>query len=226
MRLILAAVSICLLSSCSGLADSIRKNQQKKQVYQQYSAKYYAACQKEAFNYYPVAIVKRDKPQVVTQKPNNSFSCTKWGNTVDCQDTTSRGYEGLIQATNEGLDMLAGKTSTYDANAGSRGNHLKSCIDNNLRNDTQFTRATNSVNVGYQKASSNYTGKLNSNYTPNSAFDLNKKTLALGKKEYRLNGYKKNGLLFDCFYGDKKEHLQSTINLPCNPTAGFFPLKP
>jgi opacity protein-like surface antigen len=141
MRLLLVAVSICLLSSCAGLADSIRKHNQKKQIYQQYSAKYYAACQKEAFNYFPVAIVKREKPQVVTPKPNSSFSCTKWGNTVNCQDTTSGGYEGLIQAATEGVDMLAGKTNTYDANAGARGNHIKSCIDSNLRNDSQFREA-------------------------------------------------------------------------------------
>lgn len=141
MRLLLAAVSICLLSSCAGLADSIRKHNQKKQIYQQYSAKYYAACQKEAFNYYPVAIVTQTKTRKNIIEPTKTASCTKWGNTVNCRDTTID-LSGLSGA---------GKTTTtsYDANAGSRNNHIKSCIDSNLRNDSQFIRATNSVNAGY-----------------------------------------------------------------------------
>ena len=150
MRIILLSIVVSLTAGCSGLVDTIRKNQQKQQVYQQYASKYYASCQKEAFSYYPVAIVKREEPKIITQKPRESFSCTKWGNTVDCRDTTSGGYDELLNSTLKTANMVAGKTDTYDANEGSRNNHIKSCIDNNLRSDSQFIRARASINVNYK----------------------------------------------------------------------------
>jgi uncharacterized protein YceK len=148
MRIILLSIVVSLTAGCSGLVDTIRKNQQKQQVYQQYASKYYASCQKEAFSYYPVAIVKREEPKIITQKPRESFSCTKWGNTVDCRDTTSGGYDELLNSTLKTANMVAGKTDTYDANEGSRNNHIKSCIDNNLRSDSSYSAAVRRVDYG------------------------------------------------------------------------------
>ena len=192
MRLLLAAVSICLLSSCAGLADSIRKHNQKKQIYQQYSAKYYAACQKEAFNYYPVAIVTQTKTRKNIIEPTKTASCTKWGNTVNCRDTTID-LSGLSGA---------GKTTTtsYDANAGSRNNHIKSCIDSNLRNDSQFIRATNSVNAGYHKAGSNYIPRKAS--PPPTVF-----LVLVGSEEINESENSSASPKLACFYGDSRRKV-------------------
>ena len=142
MRIILLSIAVSLTAGCSGLVDTIRKNQQKQQVYQQYASKYYASCQKEAFSYYPVAIVTETKTRKNLIEPTKTATCNRIGNTVNCRDTTIdlSGLSGAGRTT----------TSSYDANQGSRNNHIKSCIDNNLRSDSQFIRARASINVNYK----------------------------------------------------------------------------
>jgi uncharacterized protein YceK len=226
MRIILLSIVVSLTAGCSGLVDTIRKNQQKQQVYQQYASKYYASCQKEAFSYYPVAIVKREEPKIITQKPRESFSCTKWGNTVDCRDTTSGGYDELLNSTLKTANMVAGKTDTYDTNEGSRNNHIKSCIDNNLRSDSSYSAAVRRVDYGGGHSSSGASFKRDSfsefgagikSLSPASPAD----NLNPRKTIYSLNGYEKSDAVYICFYGDKKQHSKTTVALPCYP-HGYF----
>lgn len=143
MRVLLTAISICLLSSCAGLADSIRKNQQKQQIYKQHASKYYTNCQKEAFSYYPVNIVEKEKRKSL-YKPQTTVTCTTYGNTTNCKDTTAD-FSGMLEQAQKNSDLLTGNTNTYDINARARGVHIKNCIDNNLRSDSQFIRAKNSI---------------------------------------------------------------------------------
>jgi uncharacterized protein YceK len=140
MRIILLSIAVSLTAGCSGLVDTIRKNQQKQQVYQQYASKYYASCQKEAFSYYPVAIVTETKTRKNLIEPTKTATCNRIGNTVNCRDTTIdlSGLSGAGRTT----------TSSYDANQGSRNNHIKSCIDNNLRSDSSYSAAVSRVNYG------------------------------------------------------------------------------
>lgn len=202
MRLLLAALFICLLSSCSGLADSIRKHNQQKKIYQQHSAKYYAACQKEAFNYYPVAIVTETKTRQNIIQPTKTASCTKWGNTINCRDTTID-LSGLSGA---------GKTTTtsYDANASARNNHTKSCIDSNLRSDLSYNTAVRRVDYGGREHA-NYQQKPLRVYTHNQDKSMKDESSLL---KYKLNGYDEfqNGIL--CYYGRNGEHDKY---LSCSP---------
>tara|TARA_R110000744_G_C19084799_1_gene531700 strand:+ start:96 stop:521 length:426 start_codon:yes stop_codon:yes gene_type:complete len=139
MHLILVFITLSLLVGCSGIVDSIRKKQQERRLYQQYSAKYYAECQKEAFNYYPVAIVSETKTRKNIIQPTKTTSCSRLGNTVNCRDTTIdlSGLSGAGRTT----------TTNYDVNAGSRNNHLKRCLDNKLRSDGDFRAAIRSLSV-------------------------------------------------------------------------------
>ena len=221
MRITLLLIVVSLTVGCSGLVDTIRKNQQKQQVYQQYASKYYASCQKEAFNYYPVAIVKREEPKITTQKPRESFSCTKRGNTVDCRDTTSGGYDGLLNSALKTANMVAGKTDTYDANQGSRNNHIKSCIDNNLRSDSSYSAAVRGVDYGGRNNSrehANYQQKTLEVYTNNQDKPLKNESSLL---KYKLNGYDQfqNGIL--CYYGRNGEHNKFVDKLPCSKFERF-----
>jgi uncharacterized protein YceK len=140
MRIILLSIVVSLTAGCSGLVDTIRKNQQKQQVYQQYASKYYASCQKEAFSYYPVAIVTETKTRKNLIEPTKTATCNRIGNTVNCRDTTIdlSGLSGAGRTT----------TSSYDANQGSRNNHIKSCIDNNLRSDSSYSASVRRVDYG------------------------------------------------------------------------------
>lgn len=144
MRIILLLIAVSLTVGCSGLADTIRKNQQKQQIYKQYASKYYASCQKEAFNYYPVNIVEKEKPKSL-YKPQKTVTCTTFGNTTNCRDTTTD-YSGLIEQAKMNADLLTGNANTYDINARARGSHIKNCIDNNLRSDSSYSRAVSRVN--------------------------------------------------------------------------------
>lgn len=152
MRIILLSIAVSLITGCSGLADTIRKNQQKQQIYKQYASKYYASCQKEAFNYYPVNIVEKEKPKSL-YKPQKTVTCTTFGNTTNCRDTTTD-YSGLIEQAKKNADLLTGNTNTYDINARARGSHIKNCIDNNLRSDSSYSRAVSRVNYNSSRSSS------------------------------------------------------------------------
>jgi len=201
MRVLLTAISICLLSSCAGLADSIRKNQQKQQIYKQHASKYHANCQKEAFSYYPVNMVEKEKRKSL-YKPQTTVTCTTFGNTTNCKDTTTD-FSGMLEQAKKNSDLLTGNTNTYDINARARGAHIKNCIDNKLAGDSQFIKARDSIN--------------------NSNIKRIKRTPI---KEFKLNSYEKDGLIFKCFYGKKKQYISSTSALPCSPTGNFYLKEP
>ena len=219
MRIILLSIVVSLTAGCSGLVDTIRKNQQKQQVYQQYASKYYASCQKEAFSYYPVAIVTETKTRKNLIEPTKTSTCNIIGNTVECRDTTIdlSGLSGAGRTT----------TSSYDANQGSRNNHIKSCIDNNLRSDSSYSAAVSRVNYGGSRSSSSGASFKRGSF---SEFDVGIKSLSPAspadnlnprKTIYSLNGYEKSDAIYICFYGDKKQHSKTTIALPCYP-HGYF----
>ena len=204
MRIILILILVSLTAGCSGLADTIRKNQQKQQIYKQYASKYYASCQKEAFNYYPAAIVKKEKPKN-TYKPQTKVTCTTYGSTTNCRDSTAD-YSGLIEQANITANLLSGNANTYDANAGSRNSHIKNCIDNNLRSDSSYSGAISRINY---------------NNSAERSRTVNKNTLNKKKSLYFLHSFEKTGTIYTCFYGDKKQHSIGTISPPCNPEEFF-----
>lgn len=188
MRIFIPLIIILLTTGCSGLADAIRKNQQKQQIYKQHASKYHASCQKEAFNYYPVAIVEKEKPKNL-YKPQATISCTTYGNTTNCRDTTAD-YSGIIEQANITANLLSG--NTYDANASSRNNHIKSCIDNNLRNDSSFGGEVNRVE--YSSAGYAHT------YHQASSVKIEQK---LAPTQYlRLSQSKTINNQLVCFYGE------------------------
>lgn len=199
MRIFIPLIIILLTTGCSGLADAIRKNQQKQQIYKQHASKYHASCQKEAFNYYPVAIVEKEKPKNL-YKPQATISCTTYGNTTNCRDTTAD-YSGIIEQANITANLLSG--NTYDANASSRNNHIKSCIDNNLRNDSSFGREVNRVeySTDYSKYNS-IQSKASKNNTDTG-------------KDYEFKRLKIMPFGFKCYYGQNDNFHINIKALPC-----------
>jgi uncharacterized protein YceK len=213
MRIILLSIAVSLTAGCSGLVDTIRKNQQKQQVYQQYASKYYASCQKEAFSYYPVAIVTETKTRKNLIEPTKTATCNRIGNTVNCRDTTIdlSGLSGAGRTT----------TSSYDANQGSRNNHIKSCIDNNLRSDSSYSASVRRVDYGGRnngREHANYQQKTLEVYTNNQDKPLKNESSLL---KYKLNGYDQfqNGIL--CYYGRNGEHNKFVDELPCSKFERF-----
>ena len=195
MRIFIPLIIILLTTGCSGLADAIRKNQQKQQIYKQHASKYHASCQKEAFSYYPVAIVTETKTRKNLIETPRTTTCNKIGNTINCRDTTIdlSGLSGAGTTT----------TSSYDANASSRNNHIKNCIDNNLRNDSSFGREINRV-----KYSTDYS-KYNSIQSKAS-----KNNTDTGKG-HKLNGYDVKPFGFRCYYGRNGQFNIDIKALPC-----------
>ena len=209
MRIILILILVSLTAGCSGLADTIRKNQQKQQIYKQYASKYYASCQKEAFNYYPVNIVEKEKPKSL-YKPQKTVTCTTFGNTTNCRDTTTD-YSGLIEQAKKNANLLTGNTNTYDINARARGSHIKNCIDNNLRSDSSYSRAVSRVNYN----SSTERGRTVNKNTKLTNFNgnQNKVNLPLIRSE-------KVGDSIFCYYGKKELKVKSIFG-SCLKSRGF-----
>lgn len=103
--------------------------------------------------------------------------------------------------------MLAGKTNTYDANAGARGNHIKSCIDSNLRNDSQFREAILVVENRYSATKAKRSNK--------------KKRKSKKKRTLQLSHSSDvTGELY-CYYGESQEEHKPRTSF-CPKEKNFF----
>lgn len=209
MRIFISLIIISLTAGCSGLADAIRKGEQKRQAYKQHAFKYQAACQKEAFDYYPVVIVEKEKPKSL-YKPQTTVTCNTFGSTTTCRDTTVDWSE-IIEWEIDGTQR------TYDANANSRKNHINSCINNNLRSDSSYRKAMSRIeysSAGYVDTSrkANYSTDYSKyNSIQSKAFKSNTDN----SKGYKLNGYDVKPHGFKCYYGRNGQYNIDIETLPC-----------
>lgn len=147
MKIIYAATLILTtlaMQSCSTIVKSIKHHNNLKDITEKYAFKYRGQCQKEAFQYYPVAIVTNTTTRQNIIQPTKTATCTSIGNTINCTDTTID-LSGLTGA---------GKTTTtsYDANLGARNNHINSCVKTALKGDESFVSAVSNEKRRYNNS--------------------------------------------------------------------------
>ena len=196
---LILALSICILTlGCSSTIKRVQNNIQHKKnlenIVQRFAYKYEGQCRKEAYEYYPVAMVTttqtKNKPTNY-YKPTKTATCTSIGNQVTCRDTTIDlspmvdAYGGYGKTT----------TSTYDANASGRNGYVKSCVQDALKQDDSFLNAvryeknrhSNAQSITYDKPK-----KSNNNYAPRKKVTL------------QLSDSNKSGGYLYCYYGEEK----------------------
>jgi hypothetical protein len=134
---------LLILSGCKSVSNWANKISEQEALRDAYSAKYFPSCQKESFEYYPVAM---EKIEIDKQRIPANVTCTKIGNTTQCKDS-SAGWNKMLESSQKLVNR--GKTH-FDVNAKSRNNHLRSCIDSALQTDQSYQKKYSNINAKYK----------------------------------------------------------------------------
>lgn len=223
-------LTVCLLTlGCSSTIKRVQNNIQHKKnlenIVQRFAYKYEGQCRKEAYQYYPVAMVTttqtKNKPTNYYKSPKTA-TCTSMGNQVTCRDTTIDlspmvdAYGGYGKTT----------TSTYDANASGRNGYVNSCVQDALKQDDSFISAVRYEKNRHSNAQSFINEKPRKQYTQtylgedidsdSKPWDLNlkQKTNSTTQKTVtlQLSDFNKTDGYLYCYYGeDNRPKLMSNV---------------
>ncbi|UTP73393.1 hypothetical protein NLG07_03890 [Alteromonas sp. LMIT006] len=203
---LILVLSVCLFTvGCSSTIKRVQNNIQHKKnlenIVQRFTYKYEGQCRKEAYQYYPVAMVTttqtKNKPTNYYKSPKTA-TCTSMGNQVTCRDTTIDlspmvdAYGGYGKTT----------TSTYDANASGRNGYVKSCVQDALKQDDSFISAVRYEKNRHSKAQN----KVNNSQTYKRSITNN------GELKLSHASYATGRLV--CYYGEYQEEY-----VPERPTC-------
>ena len=144
---LLLVLSVCFLSlGCSSTIKRVQNNIQHKKnlenIAQRFAYKYKGQCSKEAYQYFPV-----DNPTVkkygdiVKFEPQKTATCTKYGNQIECKDTTPKSFF-------KNPDVIV------DINLNARSSHLRGCIKEALKQDDGYLRALSQEKVRHSNTQS------------------------------------------------------------------------